>query len=56
VLLKVCLTLFISFLGALKGSYQIISIKSMNSILVATVWPEILDLVENWILYRVKFL
>ncbi|MBF0411261.1 MAG: type II secretion system secretin GspD [Desulfamplus sp.] len=35
--------------GALKGGYEILSIDSINAILVATRWPEILDLVDKWI-------
>lgn len=35
--------------GALKGGYEIISIDSINAVLVATRWPEILDLVDKWI-------
>ena len=35
--------------GAVRGGYQIIALKTMNAILVATVWPSIFDLVEKWI-------
>lgn len=35
--------------GALKGGYEVLSIDSINAILVATRWPEILDLVDKWI-------
>ncbi|MBF0210223.1 MAG: type II secretion system secretin GspD [Desulfamplus sp.] len=35
--------------GAVKGGYEILSIDSINAILVATRWPEILELVDKWI-------
>lgn len=35
--------------GAVKGGYEVLSIDSINAILVATRWPEILDLVDKWI-------
>lgn len=35
--------------GALKGGYEVLSIDSINAILVATRWPEILDIVDKWI-------
>ncbi len=35
--------------GAVRGGYQILTIDSMNAILVVTRWHEILGLVENWI-------
>ncbi|MBF0228201.1 MAG: type II secretion system secretin GspD [Desulfamplus sp.] len=35
--------------GALKGGYEVLSLDSINAVLVATRWPEILDLVDNWI-------
>ncbi|MBF0376771.1 MAG: type II secretion system secretin GspD [Desulfamplus sp.] len=35
--------------GALKGGYEVLSIDSVNAILVATRWPEILVLVDKWI-------
>ncbi|MBF0203694.1 MAG: type II secretion system secretin GspD, partial [Desulfamplus sp.] len=35
--------------GALKGGYEVLSIDSINAVLVATRWPEILDIVDKWI-------
>ncbi|MBF0573791.1 MAG: type II secretion system secretin GspD [Desulfamplus sp.] len=35
--------------GALKGGYEVLSLDSINAVLVATRWPEILDLVDKWI-------
>ena len=35
--------------GINEGSFQIIPIKTMNAILVASRWPSILSLVEQWI-------
>ncbi len=35
--------------GAVKGGYEILSIDSINAVLVATRWPEILELVDKWI-------
>ena len=35
--------------GAVKGGYQILTIDSMNAILVVTRWPEMLDLVDKWV-------
>lgn len=36
-------------IGAVRGGYHILPLKTMNAILVATVWPSIFDLVEKWI-------
>ncbi len=35
--------------GAVKGGYQILTLDSMNAILVVTRWPEMLDLVDKWV-------
>lgn len=35
--------------GMDKGSFEIVPIKTMNALLVATKWPSILKLVEDWI-------
>ncbi|MBC8439035.1 MAG: type II secretion system secretin GspD [Deltaproteobacteria bacterium] len=35
--------------GIVNGSYHILPIKSINGILVATKWPEIIETIGNWI-------
>jgi general secretion pathway protein D len=31
------------------GSFEIVPIKTMNALLVATKWPSMLTLIEDWI-------
>ena len=35
--------------GMDKGSFEIVPIKTMNALLVATKWPSMLNLIEDWI-------